>query len=42
MVGPTDFIHLPAGTRHKVVPLEGQPLKLLIVYAPPLSPSHNL
>ncbi|MDI6754413.1 MAG: cupin domain-containing protein [Thermodesulfobacteriota bacterium] len=37
VVGPNDFIYLPQGTSHKVVPLKGRPLKLLIIYAPPLS-----
>lgn len=37
VIGPGDFIYLPQGTFHKVIPLEGQPLKILIVYAPPLS-----
>ncbi|HYB19556.1 MAG TPA: cupin domain-containing protein [Thermodesulfobacteriota bacterium] len=35
-VGPNDFIFLPKGTPHKVVPLEGPPLKILIFYAPPI------
>jgi mannose-6-phosphate isomerase-like protein (cupin superfamily) len=38
LISPNDLIYLPKGTSHKVVPVEGQPLKLLIVYAPPLSP----
>ncbi|MBM4332853.1 MAG: cupin domain-containing protein [Deltaproteobacteria bacterium] len=37
VIGPNDFIYLPAGTPHKVAPMEGKPLKLLIIYAPPLS-----
>lgn len=37
VVGPHDFIHLPPGVHHRVSPLEGPPLKLLILYAPPLS-----
>ena len=39
IVGPEDFIYLPAGASHRVTPLEGPPLKLLILYAPPLSSS---
>jgi mannose-6-phosphate isomerase-like protein (cupin superfamily) len=35
-VGPNDFIFLPEGTPHKVVSLEGPPLKILIFYAPPI------
>jgi len=38
-VGPNDFVYLPPGTSHRVTPLDGPPLKLLIIYAPPLSPS---
>lgn len=37
VVGPQDFIYLPPGTTHKVTPLEESSLKLLIIYAPPLS-----
>jgi len=37
VVGPNDFIYLPQGTPHQVTPLKGKPLKLLIIYAPPLS-----
>jgi mannose-6-phosphate isomerase-like protein (cupin superfamily) len=37
VVGPNDFIFLPQGVSHKVVAMEGPPLKLLIIYAPPLS-----
>jgi len=36
-VGPNHFIYLPPGTLHRVTALEGPPLKLLIIYAPPLS-----
>jgi mannose-6-phosphate isomerase-like protein (cupin superfamily) len=39
VVGPNDFIYLPPGTLHRVTPLEGPLLKLLIIYAPPLSSS---
>lgn len=39
VVGPDDFIYLPPGATHRVTPLEGPPLKLLILYAPPLSSS---
>ena len=39
VVGPDDFIYLPAGASHRVTPLEGPSLKLLILYAPPLSSS---
>jgi mannose-6-phosphate isomerase-like protein (cupin superfamily) len=35
-VGPNDFIYLPPGTPHRVTPLEGSPLKILIIYSPPL------
>jgi len=38
-VGPNDFIYLPPGTTHRIAPLDGPPLKLLILYAPPLSSS---
>ncbi len=37
VVGPDDFIYLPAGAAHRVTALPGPPLKVLIVYAPPLS-----
>jgi quercetin dioxygenase-like cupin family protein len=37
IVGPEDFIFLPPGTVHRVTPLKGPPLKLLIIYSPPLS-----
>jgi mannose-6-phosphate isomerase-like protein (cupin superfamily) len=37
VVGPDDFIYLPPGTAHRVTPLQGPPLKILILYAPPLS-----
>ncbi len=35
-IGPNDFVFLPKGAMHKVVPLEGPPLKILIFYAPPV------
>jgi len=41
IVGPDDFIYLPAGATHRVTLLEGPPLKLLILYAPPLSSPQN-
>jgi putative monooxygenase len=41
VVGPNDFIFLPQGVSHKVVAMEGPPLKLLIIYAPPLSSTQN-
>jgi quercetin dioxygenase-like cupin family protein len=41
VVGPEDFIFLPPGTVHRVTPLEGPPLRLLILYSPPLSLSRN-
>ena len=41
VVGPDDFIYLPAGAIHRVTPLEGPPLKVLILYAPPLSSSQK-
>ena len=37
IVGPNDLIYFPRGVRHAITALEGPPLKLLIVYAPPLS-----
>jgi quercetin dioxygenase-like cupin family protein len=37
VVGPDDFIYLPPGTTHRVTALEGPPLKVLILYAPPPS-----
>jgi mannose-6-phosphate isomerase-like protein (cupin superfamily) len=39
-IGPNDLIYLPEGVRHRIAAMEGPPLKLLIIYAPPLSP-HN-
>ncbi len=36
VVGPDDFIYLPPGASHRVTPLEGERLKLLIIYSPPL------
>lgn len=36
VVGPDDFIYLPPGTPHRVTPLEGPPLRILIIYSPPL------
>lgn len=39
VVGPNDFIYLPPGTSHRVTTLKGPPLKLLIIYSPPLSSS---
>jgi len=39
VVGPEDFIFLQPGTVHRVTPLKGPPLKLLIIYSPPLSSS---
>jgi len=41
VVGPNDFIYLPQGTHHKIVPIEGKHLKVLIIYAPPLSSARN-
>ena len=41
VVGPNDFIFLPQGTPHKIVPLEGKHFKVLIIYAPPLSSDRN-
>lgn len=41
IVGPDDFVFLPAGATHRVTPLEGSPLKLLILYAPPLYSSER-
>lgn len=37
VVGPNDFIYLPSGIPHRVTPLKGAPLKILIIYSPPLS-----
>jgi len=43
VVGPNDLIYFPEGIRHRIAALEGAPLKLLIIYAPPsLSPPKNL
>lgn len=42
VVGPQDFIYLPPETSHKVTPLEESSLKLLIIYAPPLSSPASL
>lgn len=39
VVGADDFIYLPAGVTHRVTALPGPPLRVLIVYAPPLSGS---
>ncbi len=36
IVGPDDFVYLPAGATHRVTPLPGKKLKILIIYAPPL------
>ena len=41
VVGPNDLVYFPEGVRHQISTLEGPPLKLLIVYAPPLSASNN-
>jgi len=41
VVGPEDFIFLPPGTVHRVTPMKGPPLRLLIIYSPPLSSSKN-
>jgi quercetin dioxygenase-like cupin family protein len=41
VVGPEDFVFLPPGTVHRVTPLEGPPLRLLIFYSPPLSLSRK-
>lgn len=41
VVGPNDFIYFPGGVRHRIATLEGPPLKLLIVYSPPLSASKD-
>ena len=37
VVGPNDLVYFPEGVRHRISALEGPPLRLLIVYAPPLS-----
>jgi mannose-6-phosphate isomerase-like protein (cupin superfamily) len=42
VIGPNDFLYFPEGVRHRIAALEGPPLRLLIVYAPPLSPRKNL
>jgi mannose-6-phosphate isomerase-like protein (cupin superfamily) len=39
VVGPNDFVYLPSGTSHQVTPLKGPPLRLLIIYSPPISSS---
>jgi mannose-6-phosphate isomerase-like protein (cupin superfamily) len=36
-VGPEDFVFLPQGVVHRVTPLKGPALRILIFYAPPLS-----
>ena len=41
VVGPNDFIYFPEGIRHRITTLEGPPLRLLIVYSPPLSASRD-
>lgn len=41
LVGPNDFIYLPPGIPHRVTPLKGLPLKILIIYSPPLSSSRK-
>ena len=40
-VGPGDFIYLPPGILHRVETMEGPPLRLLILYTPPLSGPSN-
>ena len=42
VVGPEDFIFLPPGVVHRVTPLEGPALRILILYTPPLSSSQRL
>jgi len=37
VVGPEDFIFLPPGVMHRVTPLEGPALRVLVLYTPPLS-----
>ena len=37
VVGPDDFVYLPQRSLHRVTPLAGRPLKLFIIYAPPLA-----
>jgi len=41
VVGPSDLIYFPQGVRHQITVLEGRSLRLLIVYAPPLTSSKN-
>jgi quercetin dioxygenase-like cupin family protein len=41
VVGPEDFIFLPPGVVHRVTPLEGPALRVLVLYTPPLSSSKN-
>ena len=41
VVGPEDFIFLPPGTTHRVTPLKGPALRVLVLYTPPLSSSQN-
>jgi quercetin dioxygenase-like cupin family protein len=36
VVGPEDFIFLPPGVVHRVTPLKGPALRILILYTPPL------
>lgn len=42
VVGPNDLIYFPQGIWHRITALEGRPLRLLIVYDPPLSSSQGL
>lgn len=41
IIKPNDLVYFPQGVRHSITPLDGQPIRLLIVYAPPLSSSEN-
>jgi quercetin dioxygenase-like cupin family protein len=41
VVGPSDLIYFPQGVRHQITALPGRSLRLLIVYAPPLTSSKN-
>ena len=36
VVGPDDFVYLPPAAPHRITPLEGSPLRILIIYSPPL------
>ncbi len=41
IAGPKDLMYFPAGVKHSITPLDGRPIRLLIIYAPPLSASRD-